>query len=77
MAEPTEFLSPVVQALRSLDGQTRVRVTRTIVYEGDVNWVGSTVERALVQQNRPFTPSDGKSIRCACHDVLEIVEELT
>lgn len=76
MAEPTKTPSAVLTQLRTMNGTQRVRVTRTIVYEGAVNWVGSTVERSLVQPDRPFTPSDGKSIRCS-NEVLEIVEELT
>ncbi len=33
----------------------RVRVTRTLVFEGSVEWVAATLQRAWLEKGRPMT----------------------
>lgn len=57
----------------------RLRVTRTIVYEGPEEWIDMTLDKSLLgarglplDTRTPFAPMDGKSIRCVDEKVEDV-----
>jgi hypothetical protein len=57
--------SPLVNRLTELPGDLTVRVTRTLVYEGPVSWVGSTLHQSwLMGVDSVRTLPNGANVRC-------------
>lgn len=46
----------VLDRLRGLQGDEQCKIVATVVYEGDVNWVGRIIEKSLLT---PFTVGVG------------------
>ncbi len=54
-----ESIVTTSETLTSTSSPKRLRVTRTIVIEGEADWVENTTARSLVNLDRPFILSIG------------------
>jgi hypothetical protein len=50
-------------------------VQRVIIVEGPKEWVEATLAKSFIQPNRPFEPSQGKSIKEVSRDDITLDEE--
>jgi hypothetical protein len=67
--------NPIVNRLLELPGDKRVKLIRTLVYEGPVNWVGRTLDMSWVKaagEEFEVKLPIGASVRC----IEETLEEI-
>lgn len=67
--------NPIYAALDALIANPavrRVRVTRTLIYEGTPLWLKATLERSWVQTETGQTLPNGCTIRASCTEFEEL-----
>ncbi len=61
-----------IEKIRRLKGDHRIRIERTLVYEGTVDWLIKTLEQSFIQGVEQKTFPVGSTLSCTEESIVDL-----